>query len=60
MGPVIATEGELRQTASRTASRQCVEANGAGAVASNDGKQTNSIGVQYPTLLLGHLGPENT
>jgi hypothetical protein len=41
MGPVLATEGKLRQTASRTASQQCVEANGAGAVASNDGKQTN-------------------
>ncbi len=41
MGPVLATEGELRQTASRTASRQCVKANGAGAVASDDGKQTN-------------------
>jgi hypothetical protein len=41
MGPVHATKGELRQTASRTASRQCVEANGAGAVASNDGKRTN-------------------
>ena len=39
MGPVLATEGELRQTASHTASQQCVEANGAGAVASNDGKQ---------------------
>ena len=40
MGPVVlATEGELRQTASRTASQQCAEANGAGAVASNDGKQ---------------------
>ena len=42
IGPVLATEGELRQTASRTASRQCVEANGAGAVASSDGKQTNN------------------
>ncbi len=41
MGPVLATEGELRQTASRTKSRQCVKANGAGAVASDDGKQTN-------------------
>jgi hypothetical protein len=41
MGPVLATEGELRQTASRTASRQCVEANGVVAVASNDGKRTN-------------------
>ncbi len=41
MGPVLTTEGKLRQTGSCTASRQCVEANGAGAVASNDGKQTN-------------------
>jgi hypothetical protein len=41
MGPVHATEGELRLTASPTASRQCVEANGAWAVASNDGEQTN-------------------
>ena len=41
MGPVLAAEGKLRQTASRTASRQCVEANGMGAVAYNDGKQTN-------------------
>jgi hypothetical protein len=41
MGPVLATEGELSQTASCTASRQCVEANGARAVVSNDGKQTN-------------------
>ena len=41
MGPELATEGELHQTASRTASRQCVEAYGAGAGASNDGKQTN-------------------
>ena len=51
MGPVLATEGELCQTVSRTASRQCVEDNGAGTVASNDGKQTDVlIGVQYPTL----------
>jgi hypothetical protein len=43
MGPVLATEGELHQTASRTASRQCVEANGAGVGAgtSNDEKQMN-------------------
>ena len=63
MGPVLATEGELRQTASRTASRQCVEANGAGAVASDDGKQTNKSAEGWGSntlLLLGHLGPENT
>ena len=66
MGPVLATEGELRQTATNTASWQCVEANGTWAVATNDGKQTNDgvfdRGVQYSyrTLLLGHyLGPEN-
>ncbi len=41
MGPVLATEGELRQTATYTEGRQCVEANGAGAGASNDGKGTN-------------------
>jgi hypothetical protein len=41
MGPALAKEGEFYQTASRTANRQCVEANGAGAGASNDGKQTN-------------------
>ncbi len=42
MGPVLATEGELRQTATHTASRQCVEANGAGTGASDDGKGTNN------------------
>ncbi len=41
MGLVLATEGELRQTATYTASRQCVEANGAGAGVSDDGKGTN-------------------
>ena len=41
MGPALAKEGEFYQTASRTANRQCVEANGAGAGASNDKKQTN-------------------
>jgi len=41
MGPVLATEGKLRQTATHTASWQCVEANGAGAVVSNVGKRTN-------------------
>jgi hypothetical protein len=42
MGPVLATEGKLHQTATNTASWQCVEANGAGAMASNDGKRTNN------------------
>ncbi len=41
MSPMLVTEGELRQTATHTASRQCVEANGAGAGASDDGKGTN-------------------
>ena len=39
MGPVLATEGELRQTGTNTMLQQCVKANGAGAVASNDGKR---------------------
>jgi hypothetical protein len=42
MGPVLATEGKLRQTAIHTTSRQCVEANGVGAGVSNDGKQMNN------------------
>ena len=41
MGLMLATEGELRQTATLTASRQCVKANGAGAGAFNNGKQAN-------------------
>ena len=39
MGPVLATEGKLRQIATHTMSRQCVKANGAGAGSSNDGKR---------------------
>jgi hypothetical protein len=58
------TEGKLHQTASCTASRQCVETNGAGAGASNDGKHErwwgNLIGVQHHIQLASHLGPENT
>jgi hypothetical protein len=42
MGPVLATEGNLHQTATHTASRQCVEDNGAGAGVSDDGKGTNN------------------
>jgi hypothetical protein len=42
MGPVLATEGEFRQTTTHTASQQCVEANGAGAGASDNGKGTNN------------------
>ncbi len=41
MSPMLVTEGELRQTATHIASRQCVEANGAGAGASDNGKGTN-------------------
>ncbi len=41
MGPVLSTEGKLRQTATYTVGRQCVEANGAGAGVSNNGNQTN-------------------
>ena len=70
MGPVLATEGEFRQTATNTASWQCVEANSVGAVASNNGKQTNDgifcilTGVQYSyvsyhTARQLFLGPEN-
>ncbi len=40
MGPVLATEGELRQTKTCTRCQQCVDANGAGAGAFNDGKWT--------------------
>ncbi len=62
MGLVLATEGKLRQTATHTASRQCVEDNGVRVGASNDGKQTNNggnlIGVQYPIQPTSHLGPE--
>jgi hypothetical protein len=42
MGPVLATEGKLCQTATYTASRQCVEANGAKAGALENGKGTNN------------------
>ncbi len=41
MSPMLVTEGELRRTATHTASQQCVEANGAGAGVSDDGKGTN-------------------
>ena len=41
MVPVLATEGELRQTETCARCRQCVEANGAGVGALNDGKWTN-------------------
>ncbi len=41
MSPMLVTEGELRQTATQTASRQGVEANGAGVGAPDDGKGMN-------------------
>ncbi len=42
MGLVLATEGKLRQIATHTTSQQCVEVNGAGVGASDDGKGTNN------------------
>jgi hypothetical protein len=41
MSPMLITEGKLRQIATHTASRQCVEANGAGAGVLDDGKGVN-------------------
>ena len=41
MVPVLATEGKLDQTETFARCRQCVEANGAGAGAFNDGKWLN-------------------
>jgi hypothetical protein len=41
MVPVLATEGELRQTKTCACCQQCVEANGAGAGAFMDGKRSN-------------------
>jgi hypothetical protein len=41
MVPVLATEGELRQTETCARCRQCVEATGAGAGAFIDGKWSN-------------------
>ncbi len=38
---MLVTEGELRQTATHAVSRQCVETNGAGVGALDDGKGTN-------------------
>ncbi len=54
MNPMLVTEGELRQTVTHTASQQCVEANGAGVGASDNGKGTNNgaVGwgpITYPT-----------
>ncbi len=41
MGPVLTTEGELHQTKTYTCCRWCVEGNGAGAGASNNGRWMN-------------------
>ncbi len=41
MSPMLVTEGKSRKTTTHTTSQQCVEANGAGAGASDDGKETN-------------------
>jgi hypothetical protein len=41
MVPVLATWGELDQTETCASCRQCVEANGAGAGAFNNGKWSN-------------------
>jgi hypothetical protein len=41
MSLMLVTEGELRQTVTHTASRQCVEANGARAGVLDDEKGTN-------------------
>ena len=41
MGPMLATEGELRQTETCARYRQCVEANGVGAGAFIDRKWSN-------------------
>jgi hypothetical protein len=45
MGPVLASLGELHQTKTHYHCQWCVEGNGAGAGASDDGKQTNRGGV---------------
>ena len=52
MSPVLATEGELRQTATHTTSRQCVEANGAGAGSSNDGKRLSDGVIRWDANIL--------
>jgi hypothetical protein len=41
MGPVLATEGKLRQNETCTCCRWCGEGNGAGEGASDDGKRMN-------------------
>jgi hypothetical protein len=41
MGLVLATEGELCQTATHVTSQECVEGIGAGAGVSNNAKQMN-------------------
>ena len=41
MGSLLTTEGELHKTVTHITSQECVEGIGAGAGASNNGKQTN-------------------
>ena len=51
------------RTLTQITCRQCVEDNGAGGRASNNGKGTNRgavdrVAVQYPTILASHLSPK--
>jgi hypothetical protein len=57
MGTVLATDGKLCQTKTCTCCQWCVEGNGAGAGASDDGKRTNNGAIRSGLSL---LGPENT
>ena len=52
MSPVLTTEGELRQTATHTTSQQCVEANGAEAGSSNDGKRLSDGVIRWNANIL--------
>ena len=58
MGPVLATEGKLHQTKMYIRCQWCVNGNGSGTGASDDGKQTNEGAVgwgsnNYPKLGTG-------
>jgi hypothetical protein len=55
MVPVLATEGKLRQTETCARCQQCVEANGAGAGAFNDGKWTNDGAIGPGSNFLPYL-----
>jgi len=55
MVPVLATEGELDQTETFTHCRRCVEANGAGAGAFNDGKWSNDGAIGRGSNILPNL-----